>query len=200
MDWQKEFEKRHALWHYTEKDKYHVKTSKNVHTDLYLNTDYLVSDPRLINQVVRMEFLPEINRRDLRPDWVITYPPYGIPVAYEIASTIGTWFGYVRSRWEKETYFNINEDETILIAADDVYSGGSIRSLIEYFIEKRVKISSVLFCLGNFSNSDSILDVSIISAIKAAPNFWSEDECPMCKNGSTAVYHRANWAKLHFQE
>lgn len=196
MDWEVEFRKLNSIWYYSENKSFHVKTSSNIHTDIFFNTDYVVCHPQLITEIVLKEFVPEIERRGITADWVITYPPYGIPIAFELARCIKTRFGYIKSRKEKECYFDIKQGESVIIALDDIHSGESLLNAFKLLAQKNVIVGNTIFCLANFSNKESVCDKDIFSLIKKQANFWYEDDCPMCKEGSIPVYHRANWIKL----
>lgn len=119
-----------AVWRYNNSN-FHVKTSESgMYSDLYLNTDYIVSDVPLVEETVKGIFLKELNLRNIKPDWVISYPPFGLPIAYVLARQLGARFGYVDTQTGL-CNFDIKTDEKVIVVGDDIYSGGSIKKTIE---------------------------------------------------------------------
>jgi orotate phosphoribosyltransferase len=196
----KRFEKIGAFWQYQNGNKFHVRRSAcSVHSDLYLNTDVIVSKPSLVEEIIIIKFIPEIKKRGIKPDWIITYPPYGIPIAYHLAVMINCKFGYVHSLKDEKCYFNIKPEDSVLIVADDIYSGSSIEHTISS-IKKDFSCFKVIFSIANFSGQESINGFELVSFINKNASFWYKDNCPMCKKGSIAIVARHNWEKLISQE
>lgn len=186
-----------AVWRY-DNSNLHVKTSESgMHSDLYLNTDYIVSDVSLVEEIVRDIFLKELNLRNIKPDWVISYPPFGLPIAYALARQLGARFGYVDIQ-AGVCNFNIKIDEKVIVVGDDVYSGGSIKKTIEIINNLGAKVQSPILTIGNFSGAKVLLGLEVISAISEKGNLYNENNCPMCKLGSKVVSPRPNWNKIFF--
>lgn len=183
---------KRAVWRYN-KSKHHVQTSESgLHSDLYLNTDYVVSDVKLLERIIREVFLPELK---LKPNWIITYPPFGLAVAYELARQVGAKFGYVDTA-KDECSFDIKPDEKVIVVGDDIYSGGSIKKTISIVKSKGAIVESPIFTIGNFTGTEKILGLNIVSAISEKGKLYSAEDCPMCKAGSKAVLPRPNWKRL----
>ena len=87
-----------SVWKFNN-SKLHVKTLESgLHSDLYLNTDFVVSDPKLVESIVKNIFVKELNSRNIKPDWIVSYPPYGLPIAFELARQINAKFGYITEK------------------------------------------------------------------------------------------------------
>lgn len=184
-----------GLWKYNN-SKYHVQTSESgLHSDLYLNTDYVVSNASLVESIVKNIFIKELNLRKVKPDWIITYPPFGLTIAYELARQIGARFGYVETK-TKLCNFDIKKDEKVIVVGDDIYSGGSIKKTIEIVNNLGAIVKSPIFTIGNFSGTHTLLDLEVVSAISERGNLYKEEECPMCRVNSKSVLPRQNWNKL----
>jgi len=196
MNWEKIFIKEKAIWYYNHGDKYHVVTSHGEHMDFYLNTNYIVCNPKLTTNIVHNCFVPEIEQSKASIDWVVTYPPYGIPFAFELAKCLNSNFCYLLSRKQKECFFNIKEGENAVIVVDDIYSSRSLKNVIDFLREKKLRIHSKIFSIANFSGIERFAEVEIFSLLTKRLNRWDITECPMCKNGSNPVYHRSNWLRL----
>ena len=88
-----------ALWRFDHSPS-HVQTLESgLHSDLYLNTDYVVSNVPLLEELVSTVFVQELQLRNICPDWIVTYPPFGLPIAYALARQIGAKFAYVDIKW-----------------------------------------------------------------------------------------------------
>lgn len=184
-----------SVWEFNN-SKLHVKTLESgLHSDLYLNTDYVVSDPKLVKSIVKNIFVKELNSRNIKPDWIISYPPYGLPIAFEFAKQVNAKFGYVDTKKE-ECNFDIKPNDTVIVVGDDIYSGLSIKKTITVLKAKGADVKSPIFTIGNFTGTETILDLDVVSAISKKGNLYEEKNCPMCKSGSKAVNPRTYWNDL----
>ena len=139
-----------------------------------MNTDFIVSDPKLVESIVKSVFIAELNARKIKPDWILSYPPFGLAIAYALARQTGAKFGYVDTKKE-ECNFDIKPNDIIVVIGDDIYSGGSIKKTI---------------------NIAKAKGANVVSAISERGHLYKENECPMCKVGSKPVSPRINWNKL----
>jgi orotate phosphoribosyltransferase len=184
-----------ALWKYNN-SKFHVQTSvSGLHSDLYLNTDYVISDVLLVEEIVKTIFLKELQLRKIKPDWIITYPPFGLAIAYALAKESGAKFGYVDIK-ANICNFDVKNGDTVIVVGDDIYSGESIKKTINIIDNMGAKIESPIFTIGNFSGTKKLLDLEVLSVISENGDLYNENDCPMCKSGSIAVLPRPNWNKL----
>jgi orotate phosphoribosyltransferase len=184
-----------SVWKFNN-SKLHVKTLESgLHSDLYLNTDFVVSDPKLVESIVKDIFVKELNSRNIKPDWIISYPPYGLPIAFELARQMNAKFGYI-NRKSNDCNFDIKKNETIIVIGDDIYSGGSIKETIQIVTSKGGIVKSPILTIGNFTGTKSIMDLDVVSAISEKGNLYEENICPMCKVGSKPVNPRTYWKKL----
>jgi orotate phosphoribosyltransferase len=184
-----------AIWRY-DSSKFHVQTSESgLHSDLYLNTDHVVSDVLLVENIVENIFSKELGLRNIRPDWIISYPPFGLTIAYALARQTGAKFGYVDTI-ARTCNFDIRKGDMVIVVSDDIYSGGSIKKMIEILDGLGAKVQSPIFTIGNLSGAETLSDLEIMSVISEKGNLYSEFDCPMCKAGSKAVSPRPNWDKL----
>ena len=184
-----------AVWRYNN-SKFHVQASESgMHADLYLNTDHIISDVLLVEKIVKSLFVKELKLKKIKPDWIMTYPPFGLAIAYALARESGAKFGYVDIE-NDACNFDIKRGQKVIIIGDDIYSGGSIKKTINILIKMHAKIESPLFTIGNFSGMKKLLGIEILSALSERGNLYSENDCPMCQSGSKAVLPRPHWNKL----
>ena len=184
-----------ALWKYNNSE-YHVQTSESgLHSDLYLNTDYIISDVLLVETIVKNIFSKELQIRKIKPDWIITYPPFGLAIAYALARQVGAKFGYVDTK-TNICNFDIKNGDKVIVVGDDIYSGGSLKKTINIVNKMNAKIESPIFTIGNFSGTKRLLGLEVFSVLSESGNLYPENDCPMCQSGSKAVLPRPNWNKL----
>ena len=100
-----------------------------MHADLYLNTDHIISDVLLVEKIVKSIFVKELKLKKIKPDWIMTYPPFGLAIAYVLARESGAKFGYVDIE-NDACNFDIKRGQKVIIIGDDIYSGGSIKKTI----------------------------------------------------------------------
>lgn len=175
---------------------FHVKTLESgLHSDLYLNTDDVVSEPSIVESIVRDIFVKALASKNIKPDWIISYPPYGLPIAYELAKQINAKFGYVNTQ-SNTCDFPIRKNEIVIVIGDDIYSGGSIKKTIEIISSKGGTVTSPILTIGNFTGTTAIKGLEVISAISEKGNLYEEKSCPMCLAGSQAVNPRTHWKTL----
>jgi len=190
----KESIKNNALWKYNN-SKLHVKTSESgLHSDLYLNTDYIVSDTELVENIIKNVFSKELRERKIYPDWIVTYPPFGLAIAYALAKETGAKFAYVE---ENTCNFDIKKEDKVIIVGDDIYSGGSLKKTIKIMNKLGAQVLSPICSIGNFSGTKELLGIEVFSAITEKGNLYPENDCPLCKAGSKAVLPRPNWKELN---
>ncbi len=89
-------------------------------------------------------FSKELQLRKIKPDWIITYPPFGLALAYALAKGSGAKFGYVNIK-TNECNFDIKEDEIVIVVGDDIYSGGSSKKTINIVKGMGANIESPIF-------------------------------------------------------
>lgn len=184
-----------VLWEY-ENPRLHVKTSKSgLHTDTYLNTDLISLDPNFTKRIVDEVFIPYLTKNNIKPDRLFTYEPYGVAITQQLSQRLPTQFGYVdlETRTANCTF---EPGESVLVVADDIYSGSSVEKTISFVEERGAKVLPRILSIGNFSGVKTLAGREIISALNKPGNLYAPENCPMCKEGSKAVLPRPNWREL----
>ena len=184
------------IWRNTPQSEYHAKTSESgLHSDIYLNSDFITSNPTLLAELIQTKFVQELKLRNIHPDWVITYPPYGMVIGYELARQIWAKFAYINKE-EMSCSFAIAAWETAVIVADDIYTWGSLKDTTTILETMGVIILNPILSIANFWSLDSIAGLDVFSIISEKANLYKEEDCPFCKIWSNAIVPRGNWEKL----
>ena len=70
-----------ALWEMGGPTEPHVKTSMSgEHLSAYFNSDVVTAHTDTVDYIATTALLPELKARELEPDWVFTYAPFGMLV------------------------------------------------------------------------------------------------------------------------
>jgi orotate phosphoribosyltransferase len=183
-----------AVWEFTDVGTPHVKTSLGgSHVDKYFNSDVVVASPLLTAEIVESVLVPELRQRHLTPDWIVGYAPFGLFLAYAAADALGARCAYSDPGAEYDTYFDIRPTESVLVIADDMFSGRSVVRTIEKLEARRAKIMPTVFCLVNHSGRATLGEREILAVGTLATNIYAADACPLCSKGSSALAPRPNW-------
>jgi len=149
-----------AVWKY-DNSKFHVQTSESgLHSDLYLNTDYVVSDPQLVEEIVKNIFVKELEVQNIKPDWIVSYPPFGLSISHILARECGAKFAYI-NRETNSCNFEIKKGDKVIVVGDDIYSGGSLKQTIEILKTMGAEVVSPILTIGNFSGTEELSGLSI---------------------------------------
>lgn len=194
-EWTGRFREIGALWEAGGASGAHVKTSLGgAHVDKYFNSDVVLASPPLTAQIIASALLPRLSR--LSPDWVISYAPFGLFLAHAVAQAWGARCAYANPSDGYATHFPIASSESVLVVADDIYSGNSILRVIEQAELRGANVSPALFCLANMSGAEQLNGREIISAAALRAERFEAEACPMCAEGSPALLPRPNWQAL----
>ena len=197
MDWQTRFEEMGAFWRHSGGLAPHVKTSMSgKHVDAYFNSDVILSSPELTEEIIESVLIPELQKTDIRPDWVVGYAPYSIPVAQMAARVLAAKFGYSRPDLDFDISFIVRPGDTALVVADDMYGGGATLGTIVKLESMGVEVVPIVFCLANLSGKEKLDDRTIIAASSLKATRYKPDTCALCKNGSEALVARDEWSRL----
>ncbi|HEY9680295.1 MAG TPA: hypothetical protein V6C86_01745 [Oculatellaceae cyanobacterium] len=195
MSWEELLEQYSVIWKYPERGFHAAYSLNNCHSDFYFNSDYLMSQPKLLREACTA-LAKSLTPNYAVPEWLITYPPYGMNVGFCLAENLGCRLAYIRSLESPELNFDIASTASVMFCADDLYTGGSYEKVRLALAGAGVNLMTPLMVLANFSGDSKFRGHDVVSLIKKTINLWEEDECPLCKAGSTALPARKNWTKL----
>lgn len=175
----------------------HIKTSMiGEHVDAYFNSDIITSQPAVLNEIVKTVLVPFVSQSNEKPDWIVSYAPYGLFIAYSSAEQLNTKCGYTIPQDNYKTDFKVPKTSTVLVVADDMYSGSGVAKTITTLEQMGVKVLPFVFCLANLTGSVKLGDRTIVSAVSITARRYPSDNCEFCKKGSKAVLARPNWDKV----
>ncbi len=196
MYWDKKLCDNGILWRYSGSGAHAALSLTEKHSDLYFNTDYLVSNTALLKEACSALFTVCTRVTKQRPDWIITYPTAGLNIGFCLADLFEAKFGYIKSTQEPKLQFNLKPHQTALLCADDLITGSSMRKVINAIAAKAVKTTGPIAVLVNLSNQPVFAGIDVVSLVCTKMNLWDPNNCPLCASGSVAVSARDNWQEL----
>lgn len=196
IDWHKILLEHKVTWTYPGYGPHAIFSLNNNHSDFYINSDYLAHNQSLIREISRSLFNIVNKKMTINPDWVLTYPPFGLHIGLCLAELFNCKFGYIQSVQKPEIHLDLKVDETALLCADDIISGTSIKKVINAASNKGAKVLDTIAVIANLSGKQTFTDRLIISLIEQEVNIWEPADCLLCASGSPALPARENWLQL----
>jgi orotate phosphoribosyltransferase len=196
MNWEKRLLEEKVIWRYPGRGPHAVFTLANKHSNAYFNSDYLISQPSLLEEACSDLYKVVRSKITSKPDWVISYAPYGLNVAFCLAKLFACRFGYTRPDNGNEITFDLKANDKVLLCADDLYTGQSVLKTISALTTREVQIIGPLVVLGNFSGSSKFKGNDIVSLVDFSIDIWESTHCPLCTAGSPALSARKYWHDL----
>ncbi len=194
MNWEQVLIENGVIWQYPGNGIHAAYSLRDKHSDFYFNSDYIVRSPQLLKEACQAIF-KEVSRA-VKPDWIVTYPPYGLNIGFCLADLFGCKFAYIKSPEQPELNFDIAKNDSVLFCADDLYTGGSFRKVKQALEILDTGIQEPLSVIANFSGSKRFDGYEVFSLIEKQINIWDSNDCPLCASGSEAVLARREWHKF----
>jgi len=127
--------------------------------------------------------------KDYEIDTVISPAIGGIVVGQEVARILGKKFIFAERENKDLTLrrgFEISEGENILVCEDVVTTGGSVFEVIDIVKQKNGNVVGVGMIVDR-SNGKVDFGVPQISTLQMEVVSYNSDDCPLCKEGTTAI-------------
>ncbi len=194
--WRERFRVMQAEWEYTGGEFCAEHTLSGKISDYYFNSNVISQNTRLLDELCSDYYVPLLEQRQLKIDWVVSYPPYGLPFAWSLARALGASAGYIQSLESPSLVFNIPPEASVLLVADDIFSGSSIRITREAALGAGCRVLPVLPVFGNFSGQLHIDGLEVISILEREVTLWDRRSCPLIAKGIRPLLARENWAQF----
>jgi orotate phosphoribosyltransferase len=193
LDWEILLSQRQVTWQYPGHGPHAAYSLWDKHSDFYFNSDYLVCNPSLLKEAAKALFHALKQKSAKKPDWVITYPPFGLNIAFCLADLLQCKFGYIKSLEEPELNFDIRPNNSVLFCADDLHTGNSFRKVLSAVQKADATIIQPLAVVANFSGTSRFEGYEVEALFCKNINIWNAAECPLCATGSEPLPARRNW-------
>lgn len=208
--WEQVLKDAGVLWrHGGDPKKPHALLTSGKHSDGYNNGAKLVSQPRILAEVVAgmIEHTQSYLKGEV-PDVVMGPAMGAITIGHEWARQLGTGFAFTEpvataNDTKKEQVlkrFDIPKGAKVLVVEDMVTTGGSIQKTINTLSELEVSIYPFVPIITDWSGGKpEALDAKwqIVPLISARMNVYESEDCPLCKGGSEALRPKAHWNEMN---
>lgn len=207
-EWADIYRRCRALWiHDGNSLRPHALLSAGGHSDGFFNSKMVMQDPMLLDRAASdlLDGLVSTGFDIDAPHRVIGPAMGAITLAHDIARHIGQrrgrpcLCGYAEKTGDGKFEFRrtpITDDELLLLVEDVLTSGRSV----EYLLKAVPISSSTLESVGLLVNRSTLLEIrgkKLVSLIHHPMSNWPAEECPLCKQGSTAIRSKGNWDQLN---
>lgn len=196
MDWENRLLKAGAIWSYPGSGPHAQHMLSGKHADFYWNSDNISCDPQLLKQICTA-LIEQIHTENLpKPDWVVTYPPFGSALGFCLAEMLGAKFAQVHSLELAVLHFDLRASERAFVCADDLYTGGSMEKVVKAVSKRGAEVVGPIIVVANFSGSNHFQGRPVVSLLNRTIETWDADKCPLCASGSEPLLARGNWQTL----
>jgi orotate phosphoribosyltransferase len=197
LDWQTCLEANKVIWRYRGYGPHAIHSLSDRHSNFYFNSDILSTKAALLEDVCKALF--GLVKGTVKPDWIVTYPPFGLSIGYCLAELFDVRLAYINSLKDDRFQFDLQKQESALFCADDLYSGKSFRQVARAVKKRGVQLLEPLLVVGNFSGRYDFDGHQITALFQREIDTWHADQCPLCAAGSKAIYARPQWQELSDQ-
>jgi orotate phosphoribosyltransferase len=194
MNWENKLFKEQVIWRYPGHGPHAVFTLSDKHSNCYFNSDYFASKTSLLEESCSYLYEQAASVDKSKPDWIITYAPYGLEIGLCLSKLFGARFGYTER--DNRINFNLQAGEKVLLCADDLHTGTRMQSLIDAVTAKQVEIIGPLIFMVNYTGKTKFNNQEVLSLVNLAIETWNPNKCPLCITGSQALVAREHWQKL----
>jgi orotate phosphoribosyltransferase len=182
-----------AIWEW-EEGAPHAITPSGLHTDFYFHSPVLSARPGLLKWFCKEFFLPLLSEYGISPEIVATYPPHSLPFATLLGELLHT--GVVYPLTSDGAEIPIETQGVVLVVADDLVTGASLRRLIQLLRRRRCSVAPIALCFGNLSEMEKVEGVKIVSVFKRPVKNRQVDQCSLCLTGSEPLSVLTDWHRL----
>jgi orotate phosphoribosyltransferase len=169
---------------------------------VYLNSARVIRFPGVVRELVTGIWLPALETRGVRPDWIVGYAPYTGDLALALAGAAETQYAWAgrgdkqdgqgRNIFVSDFFTEADAGGTAVLLADDLVSGGSLDRTAEALANRGIEVVGPVLCIGNMSGKSDLHGQEIVSAatFDPDPQMYSVEACRaegFCSIGSVAI-------------
>jgi orotate phosphoribosyltransferase len=160
----------------------HFKLSSGRHSDTYLQCAILQQYPKL-NSIVMSKIAENI--KDYFPSVILGAAVGGIIAAYELAKLTNArciFAERVNSELKLRRGFEISETDKLIIVEDVITTAKTTLELVDLAKNYNIKPLALTTIVDRRESSED-LGYPVFSAIKTVVKTYTEEDCPLCKQG-----------------
>lgn len=191
--WQKTFRDMGAEWEYQGGEFCALYTLSGKVADYYFNTEIISTNSQVLTALCEELYLPELQRRSISVDWILSYPPYGVAFANALARALGVQSSFIHSLESPSLAADVPRGARVLVVADDIFSGTSVQKVFQAAQSRECEIAPLVFSFGNFSGQSSLHEKEILSVITRRVELFDLSDSPLVARGVRAINAREYW-------
>ncbi|MDR0978123.1 MAG: orotate phosphoribosyltransferase [Endomicrobium sp.] len=166
----------------------HFKLSSGLHSDTYFQSALILQHPKEAEKLGK-ELAERIKGKNIKADVVVSPAMGGIIIGQEVGRGLGVRAVFterVDGKVLLRRGFSVNENEKIVVVEDVITTGLSTKEVIETLKMSNAQVVAVA-SLVDRSAGKVDFGVPKFSLLTLEVKNYTEEDCPMCKSGSTAV-------------
>ncbi|MDR1942254.1 MAG: orotate phosphoribosyltransferase [Endomicrobium sp.] len=166
----------------------HFKLSSGLHSDTYFQSALILQHPKEA-QKLALALSEKLKENNIKIDAVVSPAMGAIIIGHEMGRALGVRAVFTERVGGDVTLrrgFCVNKGENVLVVEDVITTGLSTKEVIDL-----IKLSGAAICavvsLVDRSGGKVDFGVPRFSLLSLEVKSYKEEECPMCKAGSSAV-------------
>jgi len=166
----------------------HFKLSSGLHSDTYFQSALILQHPQQAEKLAK-ELAAKLAENNIEIDAVVSPAMGGIVIGYEMGRALKTRAVFterVDGVVSLKRGFSVEKGEKILVVEDVITTGLSTREVIDALTKHGAEIAAVA-SLVDRSAGKVDFGIPRFSLLSLEVKNYKEEECPMCKAGSSAV-------------
>jgi orotate phosphoribosyltransferase len=166
----------------------HFKLASGLHSDTYFQSALILQYPNHAEKLAK-ELASKLAENNIKIDAVVSPAMGGIIIGQEMGRVLGTraiFTERVDGAVSLRRGFSVEKGEKILVVEDVITTGLSTREVIDALKKYGAEIVAVV-SLVDRSAGKVDFGVPRFSLLSLEVKSYKEEECPMCKEGGTAV-------------
>jgi orotate phosphoribosyltransferase len=166
----------------------HFKLSSGLHSDTYFQAALILQYPIEAARLAE-ELAKRIEENNIKTDVVVSPALGGVIIGHEMGRALNAraiFTERVDGKVSLRRGFSINKGEKVLVVEDVITTGLSTKEVIDSLKPVGAEVVAVV-SLVDRSAGKVDFGVPRFSLLSLEVKSFKEDECPICKAGSTAV-------------
>ncbi|MCL2484783.1 MAG: orotate phosphoribosyltransferase [Endomicrobia bacterium] len=166
----------------------HFKLSSGLHSDTYFQSALIIQHPAETEKLAK-ELAKKIKESNIKVDAVVSPAMGGVIIGHEMGRALGTRAVFTERVDGAVTLrrgFSIEKGEKVVVVEDVITTGLSTQEVIDALKKYEADVVAVV-SLVDRSAGKVDFGVPRFSLLSLDVKSYKEEECPMCKDGGTAI-------------
>lgn len=195
--WFERLKELNAIWEYKPGDvNIPIFVLSGKVSDFYFNSDVLHNSD-IVPAMWEEHFAPSLLANHIKPEFVVTVRPFGLPFGEVFANRLGIPFGHIEAENSSPCTLLPDDGVTSVVVTDDIWSGGLVSKMLDELERNRKPSPAAVLVIGNFSGEQTIRDIPIISLFEREVETYPFHQSPFASiEGIELIDPRKEWGRL----